>query len=314
MVANPLLESDGMVGDRKTALFDQMDRPALRWLAPFVTITPTAAIELDLDAALTRLTDADLDFPIVAKPDIGGRGVGVRLIKDIADLRAYIDRFPRNETAILQRYVAYEAEASVFYERHPVEEHGRITSLTLKYAPFLEGDGHSTLRDLIHRDARARRIAHLYTPRHMQRLDSIIPVGRRVQLTFAGNHARGAICRNGDRFITREMIARFEEIARAIPEFHLGRFDIRCKSIECLQRGEDFAILEVNGIGAEPLNIWDPDLALVDTYIMLLRQTKSLFEIGRANLRYGFRPTPVSKMFQLYRRRNRLVRSYPIGM
>lgn len=75
--------------------------------------------------------------------------------------------------------MAYEAEAGVFYVREPGGEGGRIVSLTLKYFPYVHGDGRSTLRELILADPRAGRVPHLYLPRHAARLDQVPEAGSR---------------------------------------------------------------------------------------------------------------------------------------
>jgi hypothetical protein len=213
---------------------------------------------------------------------------------------------------ILQRYVAYEAEAGVFYVRLPGELRGRIVSLTLKYFPHVVGDGRATLRDLILRDPRAGLIARLYLDRHAAQLDWVIPAGQSYRLTFAGNHACGAIHRDGNAYITPAMKERFDQIARLIPEFYYGRFDVRCRTIADLQQGRDFLILEINGAGAEPTHIWDRNTRLRDAYRTLIRCLGIAFEIGRRNRMRGFQPVGPLPLLKLYRRERRLAALYPL--
>ena len=213
-------------------------------------------------AAEAAMAAAGLGFPVVAKPDLGCRGAGVRLVRDLGQLVSYLEGFPAGARLILQRYVAFEAEAGVFYVRMPGEAKGRIVSLTLKYFPYVHGDGRSTLRELILADPRAGRVPHLYLPRHAARLDHVPEAGEPVRLAFAGSHSRGSIFRDGTHLVTPAMTARFDAIARSMPEFWFGRFDIRFADIARLQAGEDFTIVEVNGAGAEMTHVWDRSTSL----------------------------------------------------
>ena len=92
-----------------------------------------------------------------------------------------------------------------------------------------------------------------------------------------------------------EIDARFDAIARSMPEFHYGRFDVRFASVDTFARGEDFAIVEVNGIGGEAIDVWDPQLPVGEAYRRLLAQQRLLFLIGEQNRARGFAPTPDSR-------------------
>jgi hypothetical protein len=144
-------------------------------------------------------------------------------------------------------YPDAEGEAGIFYVRHPDEACGRITSITLKHAPVLLGDGRSTLRQLIHADPRAGRIPHIYLPRLAHRLDNVPATGERVRLVFVGNHCKGSIFQDGTWLATTALTEAFERIARSMPNFHFGRIDVRFESLPALLSGEGFRIIEING-------------------------------------------------------------------
>jgi hypothetical protein len=290
------------------------------WVAPFVAIDrPTLAqqavggtsLDDELQAALVRVHDAGLALPLVAKPDLGCRGAGVKLLRSSDDLRAYLGAFPLGARLILQRYVAVEGEAGVFYCRRPGQASGRIVSITLKYFPYVYGDGRRTLRELILADPRAGRVPHLYLQRHAARLDSVPAAGTPIRLAFAGSHSRGAIFRDGSHLVTPAMEERFEAIARRLPEFHFGRFDVRFADFAQLQRGEGFTIVEVNGAGAESTHIWDRKTSLWKAWRDLMRQYRWLFEIGRANKERGFAPLTFAQFRAAYRREKALTPLYP---
>src|SRR3546814_9872033 len=60
-------------------------------IAPFVRRVRGAGLApaQEAEAALAQAGAAGLALPLVAKPDIGCRGAGVRLLKDIGQLSAY---------------------------------------------------------------------------------------------------------------------------------------------------------------------------------------------------------------------------------
>lgn len=315
-VANPSFPGGGFVGESKADILAMAVEHIPEWVAPFVRIErPADAGPTDLaaetDAALRALADAGLALPVVAKPDLGCRGAGVRLVRTRVDLAAYLDAFPRGATLLLQTLVPHEGEAGVFYVREPGQARGRIVSLTLKYFPHVTGDGRRTLRELIEADPRAGRLPHLYLHRHAARLDEVPPAGRSVRLAFAGSHSRGAIFRDGTALVTPAMEARFDALAQALPEFHFGRFDVRFARFDEVQQGRGFTIVEVNGAGAESTHIWDRRTSLPRAWRDLMRQYRWLFEIGAANRRRGFRPLSLRAFWQAWQRERALVPRYP---
>jgi hypothetical protein len=314
-VANPSFPGGGLVGESKAQILALAVRHVPQWVAPFVRIdTPAAPLDdapAERDAALATVAAAGLALPVVAKPDLGCRGVGVKLVRTAAELQRYIEGFPRGASFLLQQLVPFEGEAGIFYCRLPGQDQGRIVSITLKYFPHVVGDGQRTLRELILADPRAGRLAHLYLRRHTARLDEVPSAGEAIRLAFAGSHSRGAIFRNGTHLVTPQMEARFDAIAQALPEFHFGRFDVRFERFSDLQQGHGFTIVEANGAGAESTHIWDRKTKLWLAWRDLMRQYRSLFEIGAANRRRGFAPMAWADFVRCWRAERRLTPLYP---
>lgn len=312
-VANPGFPLGGLVGESKEAVFKAANLDALDpWIARFFAFDKhgddVAALH---QQALAGMEQAGLTFPLVAKPDVGCRGVGVQLVRDEAALMAYIQTYPAGGRIMLQELVPYEAEAGVFYIRDPDADKGFIFSLTLKYNPYVIGDGVSTLRELIRRDRRAGRIAHVYHERHRDLLDTVIPAGQNFRLAFTGSHSRGTIFRNGNAYITEAMTEAFDTISKTIPEFYVGRFDCRFPSIEDLQAGRHFMIVEINGSGGEATHIWDRKTSIWEAYRVLFAQYWWLFRVGFANRRRGVEPCSLWALWRAYRMERRLTKAYP---
>jgi hypothetical protein len=312
--ANPGFPFGGWIGESKQAVLNRAGTHAASHIAPFIAFARDSAVALDdaARAAVIHARAAGIVFPMVAKPDKGCRGAGVRRVRNESELLRYIADFPSGETILLQTLVDHEAEAGVFYVRKPGEAHGRIVSLTLKYFPHVYGDGHSTLRELIARDRRAGALEALYLPRHKGRLDMVLAPAEGYRLAFAGSHSRGTIFRDGCRYITPAMTRAFDGIAKDIDGFHFGRFDVRFSSIGELQQGLGFTILECNGAGAEATHIWDRKTSLAEAWRTLMQQYTLLWEIGAANVRRGARPARLRDLYKAWRNEVGLWTKYPM--
>lgn len=145
--ANPHLTSGGLVGEGKLEYFRGMGPLARSLTADYCAVfndgTATG------DSLRQAMAGSGLAFPVVAKPDLGLCGYGVRLVPDMAALLAYLAVFPSGETVVLQRYLPQEGEAGIFYARDPVSGEGRIIGLALRYFPRVTGDGRSTVAQLV---------------------------------------------------------------------------------------------------------------------------------------------------------------------
>ena len=311
--ANPRIETGGLCGESKGDILALGGKLAQAAIAPWCRFAHVAAPGASLAAAEAAVVQAGLAYPLVLKPDVGCNGAGVRLIADRAALARALPDYPAGVRLMLQQFVPWEGEAGLFYVRLPGEARGRITSITLKEAPCVVGDGRSTLRALILADPRAGRVPHLYLPRLAGRLEQVPASGERVRLVLAGNHCRGSIFRNGTPEITPALTARLEAIARDLPEFHFGRFDVRFDSLPALRRGERFAIIEVNGAGSEPTHIWDARTTLRQAWVEQFVHYRAAWEIGRANRRRGHRTSGLPAMYRAWRLQRRLMASYPIN-
>lgn len=317
--SNPNIETGGFMGESKSSVLNMVGKEQQTWIAEFATMHRNGVPgEKDLENALSLMNEKNLGFPIVAKPDIGWNGYGVRLIEDKNHLLKYITEFPHDENIMLQRPVPFDGEAGVFYIRIPGEEKGRIHSVTLRYFPFVTGDGKSTLRELIENDERTKLRSGYYLggkPEHVgfgeTDLEQIPSEGELIRLSFIGSLRVGGLYRNASHLITPELTARFDGIATSMPEFHFGRFDIRFESIDKLIKGEGFNIIEINGAGAEAIQAWDPNSGLMALYREFFKAYRMLFMIGNLNRARGYKPMLFRDFIKAIRHQNSLIGQYP---
>lgn len=310
-LTNPRIEAGGICGESKNDILDLAGPEARRWIAPHVGIATQAHHGADLAMAEAAMAEAELSYPLVAKPDMSCNGAGVRLVEDAAQLARYLAEFPRATRLQLQALIPYEGEAGIFYIREPGAEKGRITSITLKYAPVVTGDGRSRIRDLIAADPRLNAVATLLLEKLGAGAARVPEQGERVRLVFVGNHCRGSTFRDGRHLATRELTARIDAIARDFPDFHFGRFDLRYASASALRRGEGFSIIEVNGAGSEATHIWDPNTSIVEAYRTQFFHYGTAFRIGAAMRAKGAARYGAWRLFRTWRRQKALMALYP---
>ena len=318
-VSNPMIETGGFMGESKSSVLDQVGGDQRSYLADYVTYQRDSHETGDeLEKAVSAMEKKGLTFPVVAKPDIGWNGYGVRLIENDVNLYKYIASFPAGETMVLQKPVHHDGEAGIFYVRIPGEEKGHIYSITLRYFPYVVGNGTSTLRELILSDPRAQMRSHFYLGERTNHvgfgkedLDHVPQDGELIRLAFIGSLRVGGLYRDASHLITPELTHRFDEIARSMPEFYYGRFDIRFESTELLKEGKGFAIIEINGAGAEAIQAWDPNVRLVTLYREFFKAQSLLFRVADLNRRRGFKPMKPMEFFRAIRRQNSLIDKYP---
>jgi membrane protein DedA with SNARE-associated domain len=293
--ANPGMPDGGIVGESK---FDILSRLPAEWTIPAAAVEP-GTVDSRVWQFVSHLTTKQWSFPLILKPDVGQRGVGVKLARTLEDARHYLTL--ETTRVVVQPYHSGPYEAGVFYYRYPGESRGRILSITDKHFPFVVGDGHATIEELIWSDSRLRMQAGRFLARYAAGRDRVLACGERLPLAIAGNHAQGTLFKDGGHLITPALEERIDRIAWSYRGFFVGRFDVRYSDVERFKAGEDLAIVELNGATAESTNIYDPEGSLVSAYRQLFRQWSIVFAIGAANQRQGAATSSLKRLLELIR-------------
>jgi membrane protein DedA with SNARE-associated domain len=318
-LANPLIETGGYWGESKTLALNDIGTDQKQWVANYFSFMRTEkAAKVDLQEILFKMEKSGLRFPMVIKPDIGWQGCGVRKIDHEDSLLEYLSDFPQNAGLLVQEFISYDGEAGIFYVRMPGEPKGRVCSVTLRYFPYVIGDGVSTLHELIRNNPRTGFKSGYFlgkNPGHIgvcrERLEGIPAEDEMVRLAFIGSIRIGGIYRDARHLITPELSERFDVIAQSIPEFYYGRFDVRFKSTDLLKNAEYFSIIEVNGAGSEPINAWDPEVSFLNLYRELFKAQSLLFRVAAENRKRGFKPDGLIKFIKAARKQTKLIKQYP---
>ena len=252
----------------------------------------------NFDSVLANVQEQKIQFPLIAKPDIGFRGLLVNKINSELELKIYLEKYPID--IIIQEFLDYENECGVFYHRNPENDTGDITSLTLKRFLSVTGNGKSTLKELILNDDRAKLYLDLFSEIHQKKLDEIPNKDEKLKLTAIGNHSKGTQFINGSNLISDTLIKTFDKLSKDIPGWYYGRVDLKYNSFSTLEKGIDFKILEINGILAEPTHIYDSENY---TYFKALKSIRnhwrSAYEIAITNNRKFETPYKSPKLFTI---------------
>ena len=305
--ANPGIPDGGVVGESK---YDIMRRLPRRWALTSIPIRPGTTLHR-LQLLLDGMRREQLAWPVILKPDVGQRGVGVKLVRTLSEARDYFDRFAG--AVVAQPYHEGPFEAGIFYFRFPGEPRGRILSITDKHFPAVVGDGISTVAALVRAHERYRMQAATFLVRLGEGAGRVPAAGERVALGIAGNHAQGTLFRRGRHLITPALSDRIDRIARSYEGFYVGRFDARYSNVEAFRAGRDLAIVELNGATAESTDIYDPDNTLFCAYGTLFRQWSLVFAIGAANRAAGASVTPSRRLFTLVRTHLTTPTAFPVA-
>ena len=187
--ANPGLEDGGFVGESKFAILASLPP---RWTLPSALV-PRGEPFARMHTFETSMRDGQWTYPIILKPDVGQKGVGVRRITSRDEAWAYLASEPG--AVVVQAYHPGPFEAGVFYYRRPNDARGRIFSITDKRFPMLVGDGVSTVEELLWAHPRYRLQVSLFLKRHDGA--RVLADGERLPLVTSGNHCQGAMFLDG---------------------------------------------------------------------------------------------------------------------
>lgn len=134
---NPGMPLSGLVLESKQQILTAL-KPAGEVIPPFAVISKALKAEDQLIAFKQALTKQDLHYPVILKPDLGERGLGVAVIRSDEEAHAYFS--VSRDDIILQEYIE-GLEFGGFYYRFPEEESGHIFAITDKRFTTVTGDG-----------------------------------------------------------------------------------------------------------------------------------------------------------------------------
>jgi hypothetical protein len=289
---NPKIRNGGFLCESKKDIHNIMDKRLYPLTVHFDAGTSA-------DDVVKKLKETGFNYPLIGKPDTGGRGRGVKLFENEDQCIAYVKRSPVDFH--IQQFVSYENEVGIFYYRLPGEQKGRITGIVRKEFLTVTGNGTSTIRELLMNEDRAilqiRSLQNLYA----NKLDEVLPAGKKKLLVPYGNHARGSKFLDDSHLADQQLTEVLNNICSAIDEFYFGRLDIKFDNWEDFRNGRKFSVIEVNGAGAEPTHIYDPRHSILFAWKEIVRHWFILNRVSRMNHKRGAKYLTVKQGLKMFR-------------
>jgi len=275
--SNPTLTFGGYEGETKMEMYKLLPKEVI----PKTILIRTSYLKRKL---AEKVITSGISFPIAVKPDVGRMGLMFRKITSMEELLSYHEHIAVDY--ILQEFIDYPLEVSVFYYRFPNESKGIITGFVKKECLSVIGDGRSTLLELIMNYKRVQFRLEEMKLKHASKLNFIIPAGEKYLLSEALNLSRGGKLISLEHEKDSQLVQVFDNLSYA-GNFYFGRYDIKCKSIEELKQGKHFSVLEFNGSGAEPHHVYGNGNSLLKAISILLHHWNVLFKISLQNNKNG---------------------------
>lgn len=276
---NPTIKNGGFMAESKKEIYDIIPQQ-------YYPKTDLIHENVDFEKVKEVLEKSQIQFPFIAKPDIGLRGSAVKKIHSIAELQSYHSK--ANFDYLVQDLIPHENEVGIFYVRFPNEEKGRITGIVAKEYLIVEGNGTATILDLVKANPRFELQLNALQREYGNQLNEVLKVGEKRNLVPYGNHARGAKFIDASDTISQQLTNVLNEICLQIPEFYFGRLDVMYHNWNELEQGKNFSIVEVNGAASEPTHIYDPKHSLFFAWKELSRHITYMYQISVANHKRGF--------------------------
>jgi len=243
------------------------------------------SIPADPEQVWQEMNRQDLRLPVMGKPDIGGRGRGVKKLITRNDVDFYVKHATLDFH--IQAFVPFENEIGIFYYRYPGEQKGHISGIVGKEFLKVTGDGISTVRALLQADSRG--LIYLQSPSVLpgNELNQIPENGKVLIVSPYGNHARGSLFLDDSHLADQALTDLLDKIVNQIPDFYFGRLDIRFKDWESLKKGEHYSLIELNGAGSEPTHMYDPKHSIFFAWKEITRHWYIMNKISRMNHKRG---------------------------
>jgi hypothetical protein len=272
--SNPTIKNGGFLMESKKEIYD---------LIPFEYYPSTLFFKAFThpDEILALVKQRNLRYPLVAKPDIGMKGMMVKKLENDNDLVNYTTN--SKVDFLIQEFIPYENEVGIFYYRYPNEEKGHISGIVKKEFLAVTGDGVSTIEELLLKNKRAVLQLPALRKAENDKMNIVLKQDEELVLVPYGNHVRGAKFLDDSHLIDEELVAAIDSICKKVNGFYFGRLDIRYNDWDELKQGKNFSIIELNGSGSEPTHIYDPGHSVFWAWKEILRHWRILYRVSKLN-------------------------------
>lgn len=279
---NPCMPYGGLYGYSKAEVLELLPS---KYVPQFILVEPQ---EFEIDSKFLT----EFHFPLILKPDVGERGIGVQLIASEEELQRELQN--RKWPQIIQEYVVETEEFGILCERSIETGLFRVTSVTGKGFLQVEGNGKDSIKDLLLLEERNQR----YVDSLEDSILNVIPKqGENLVVEPIGNHNRGTQFYDARNLISETLEKRINDLLGTLEGFNFGRLDVRCESWEKLLQG-DYKIIELNGVASEPTHIYEGGFSYWEGQNALFYQWRQMVKRTIFEKNKGFKMPPIIQTFR----------------
>jgi len=274
--ANPKIYLSAVLQTRKSDILDPLLEEVGELIATYVPLESGSSWHKVLEAH-AKLGG---NWPVVVKPEVGERGLGVFIARDEGDLRDGAAR--QVGDFLLQDYVR-GGEFGIFYIRHPATG---VVELTVahKLAPQIMGDGERTLGKLI--SASYPGTSRYLHRKYSHHLDSVPEQNEVIELEEILHGFRGMQSVVVEHDISDTPIAAGLDKISGKLDFYYGRLDFKADDLDALLAGRG-KILEINGVASLPPEIAVRGATMREQWRTIYHYFGKAYEIGNYNRAHG---------------------------
>lgn len=290
--ANPSIKYGGMAMESKKEIYDLIPK---NWIPKTVFVSSDHSFQ----GILSELKSQTINFPVIVKPNIGLKGLGVAELKNSDELENYQNN--NDCDFLIQEKINYQNEVGIFYHRFPDEKKGKITGMVKKEFLSVRGNGKKTLRELVIENPRSAFQIKAIEQKMKSEMNKIVSENEEIILIPFGSHTRGAKFIDISNEVTEKLEQKIDEICTTVNGFYFGRLDVMFENLELLQEGKSFKIIEINGAKSEPTHMYDPKHSLFFAWKEITKHWKIMAEISRKNHETGFPYLDIKEGFSALR-------------
>lgn len=272
--SNPTIENGGFLMEKKSDVY-QLIPPEYY---PKTILIKTGCTKNYIEDIIN---EHSFCFPLIIKPDIGGKGRGVKKVNSMHEAVAYLQR--SNFAMLVQDLVPYKNEVGIFYYKLPWQQKGKISGIVYKEFLTVCGDGINTIEAILIKNNRG--VIHLATLKNTNEINfsQVLDNGTEKVLVPFGNHARGCKFIDASHLITPALEDAIDNICKQINGFYYGRLDVMYKNWADMEEGKNISIIELNGAGSEPTHMYDPAHSIFFAWKEIIKHWILLYKISVYN-------------------------------
>lgn len=231
-----------------------------------------------------KLSEEQIHFPLIIKPDMGERGKNVEKINNEQQLKKYIENSNRTTAYLLQEFINYPIELGILFY-WDIHHNPQISSIGKKQFCVVVGNGKDTMQQLICENHRIIHRKSILKKQFKDQWEEIIPKGKSILLEPIGSHNRGTAFLDARNHFSKEMLNWIVSCTKNLEGFDYGRIDLKIKNWDAFQTQKGIKILEINGVNSEPIHIYDPTYSIWSAYKDIFKHMHIIYSLSKERLK-----------------------------